>query len=241
MTRKYFLSFLLSISMAAAYSPAAAVAGSVTEADVGDPDSFGRAQTYLGVTQGGVILQDDCTGSPPEANCIELNAAPAFTNVDASDLAVINLPGKATNSILCFTFTPFASWNWFNGTGTQQIAQMFLRPSVRIESVVLEDPSLIDPITGLPFNGVLLDSTISTFLQNRTLDDGESDFQFRATTRSCTGGLVNKRTLSGVYGLSDAVIIEFFKQPITVSFGVRGSVSMVTAANYSVGVRLYGD
>ncbi len=241
MRKKYFLSFLLSSCMAAAYSPAAAVAGGVTEADVGDPDSFGRAQTYLGVTQGGVILRADCSGFPPEAHCIELNPAPATTFVDESDLALINLPGKATNSLLCFTFTPFANWNWFNGTGTQQEAQMFLRPRVRIESVVLEDPSLIDPTTGLPFAGVLFDNPISTFLQNRTLDDGESDFQFRATTRSCTGGLVNKRTLRDLYGLSDAVIIEFFKQPITVSFGVLGSVSMVTDANYSVGVRLYGD
>ena len=186
-------------------------------------------------------MQADCTGLPAEANCIELNPAPAVTSVDESDLAMINLPGKATNSLLCFTITPFANWNWFNGTGTQQNAQMFLRPRVRIESVVLEDPSLINPTTGLPFNGVLLDFSISTFLQSRTLDDGESDFQFRATTRSCTGGLVNKRTLRDQYGLADALITEFFKQPITVSFGVIGNVSMVTNANFNVGVRLYGD
>jgi len=218
-------------------------APAVTEESVGDPDSFGRAQTYLGVTQAGVTLLADCTGVPPDAAvpCITLNPAPASTSVDESDLAMIELPGKATNSLMCFTFTPFASWNWSNDTGSQQTAEMFLRPAVRIESEVLDDPGLIDPNTGLPFNGVLFDQTVSTFLQSRTLAVGETDFQFRATTRSCTGGLVNPRTLRDVYGLSDPLIEEFFKKPITVSFGVRGRVAMVTDASFSVGVRLYGD
>lgn len=218
------------------------VHAAVTEATVGDPYSFGLPQTYLGVVQAGVSLRADCSGFPPDADpCIELNAAPASTSVDEADLGAIELPGKATNSLICFTFTPFATWNWSNNTGSTQTASMLLRPAVRVESAVLADPSLINPVTGLPFNGVLLDQTISTFLQQRSLDPGEFDFQFRATTRTCTGGLVSLRSLRDQYGLSDTLIKEFFKNPISVSFGVRGSVSMVTSASYSVGVRLYGD
>jgi hypothetical protein len=214
----------------------------VTEESVGDPDSFGRAQTYLGVVQAGVRLEPDCSLFPPDGvPCIELAPAPAVTSVDEADLGTIQLPGKATNSLICFTFTPFGSWEWFNGTGVSQDARMFLRPAVRVESAVLADPSLINPVTGLPFDGVLLDTTISTFLQARTLDPGESDLQFRSTTRACTGGLVNPRVLRDAYGLSDSLIKDFFKDPITLSFGVRGDVSMVTSASYSVGVRLYGD
>ena len=216
----------------------------VTEETVGDPDSFGRKKTYLGVVQtASVHLRADCSTDPPvfPRRCIEPNPAPGLTIVDEADLGVIELPAKATNSILCFTFTPFTWWQWVNYTGSAQTAQMYLRPSVRIESKVLDDPALIDPTTGLPFDGVLLDSTITTFLQARTLQPNESDSQFRVTTRSCTGGLVNLRTLRDVYGLSDAVIKDFFKNPITVSFGVRGQVSMVEDASYSVGIRLYGD
>ena len=33
------------------------------------------------------------------------------------------------------------------------------------------------------------------------------------------------------------LVQELFKQPIIVSFGVRGSVSMVTQGSYRVGVR----
>jgi hypothetical protein len=215
----------------------------VTEETVGDPYSFGRAKTYLGVAQTQTVaLQADCTGFPPDGGvCIETAPAPALTNVDETDLATIELPERATRSILCFTFTPFATWQWTNDTGMQQTARMFLRPSVRIESEVLEDPSLIDPSTGLPFNGVLLDANITTFVQMRTIDPGETDLQFHSTTRSCTGGLVNERALRDGYGLSDTVIRDFFRNPITVTLGVRGSAAMVTNATYSVGVRLYGD
>ena len=78
------------------------------------------------------------------------------------DLDTIELPGRATRTILCFTFTPFATWEWENHTGVAQTAQMGLRPGVRIESDVLNDPALVDPGTGLPFNGVLLDATVTT-------------------------------------------------------------------------------
>jgi len=214
----------------------------VTEETVGDPYSFGRAKIYLGVVQvRSVALRDDCTVVPPERPCVELLPAPAVTEVDEFDLGTIELPRRATNSILCFTFTPFATWQWYNGTGSQQTAQMWLRPAVRIESDVLDDPALIDPNTGLPFNGVLLESTVTTFLQSRTLDPNESDLQFNATTRSCTAGLVNVRVLRDNYGLSDRVIRDFFRNPITLTFGVRGSVSMLDYGSYSVGVRLYGD
>ncbi len=219
-------------------------ASGVTEESVGDPYSFGRNKTYLGVAQTEwLTLQEDPCGPyvPGEGRCVQLDPAPDATFVDETDLAVIELPKKATKSILCFTFTPFANWQWDNSTGSQQVARMSLNPTVRIESEVLDDPSLIDPSTGLPFNGVLLDGPISTFSESRSLSPGEFDSRRQILTRVCTAGLVNVRSLKDGYGLSDQVIKDFFKKPITVTFGVRGAVSMMTYADYSVGIRLYGD
>lgn len=216
----------------------------VTEESVGDPYSFGRKKTYLGVAQTEwLTLQEGPCGPyvPGEGRCVQVEPAPDQTFVNETDLAVIELPKKATKSILCFTFTPFATWQWENYTGGQQLAWMSLNPTVRIESEVLDDPSLIDPGTGLPFNGVLLDQPISTFWERRTLGADESDFRRQIMTRTCTAGLVNVRSLRDGYGLSDAVIKDFFKKPITVTFGVQGTVSMMTYADYSVGIRLYGD
>jgi hypothetical protein len=217
--------------------------GGVTVEAVGDPDSFGRAQTYLGLVQTRTVqLAEDCTGYPPEAGpCIELEPAPALTHVEELDLGVIELPGRSTHSLLCFTMAPFARWEWSNDTGVRQMAFMFLRPAFRIESHVLDDPSLVDPGTGLPFNGFLTEGTVTTFLQNWTLDPGEVDAQCHAETRACTGGLFSERVLRDVYGLPDSVIRDFFRNPIAVTIGARGFVSMMSWTSISVGVRLYGD
>jgi len=216
-------------------------APNVTEETVGDPYSFGAKMVYLGVAQTlPVDLLDDCTGYDPEfGRCIEPNPAPASTSVNESDLGAIELPGKSTKTLICFTVTPFATWEWYNTTASQATAVMTLNTTVRIESDVLLDPSLVDP-SGVPLNGVI-DLGISTFFQNRTMDPNERDAQRHRTTRACTGGIVNEGSLRDVYGLSDHQIKDFFKNPITVSFGVSGDVALTTYVNYFVGIRLYGD
>ncbi len=97
--------------------------------------------------------------------------------------------------------TPFAPWELCNDTGTQRIGAVLLRPVFRRESVAPDDPSLIDPGIGLPFRGVLVEGSVTSFVQSRTLAPGEVDAQFRAETRACTGGLVSERVLREVYGL----------------------------------------
>ena len=223
--------------------------GDITIETVGDPDSFGHNMTYLGLAQTEtVFLTDPSVGEPSCSDyldagytqCVETDPTPgSSTAVDLPDLATIELPGKATKSTICFTFTPITRWNWSNTTGSPQTAVMFLSPWVRIQSDVLI--GLVD-LDGNPFvDGVLLEGPISTSLQARTLNNGESDYQYSATTRSCIGGLVSERALREGYGLTNAQIKDFFKNPITFNFGVYGNVSMVTYASYLVGIRLYGD
>jgi hypothetical protein len=55
------------------------------------------------------------------------------------------------------------------------------------------------------------------------------------------GGIISEAALRDAYGLSDSVIKDFFKNPITVSFGTAGDVSMTTSVSYFAGIRLYGD
>jgi hypothetical protein len=43
------------------------------------------------------------------------------------------------------------------------------------------------------------------------------------------------------YGLTDAQAKDFFKKPMTIRFGARGTVAMATFTNYFYGIRLYGD
>jgi hypothetical protein len=52
---------------------------------------------------------------------------------------------------------------------------------------------------------------------------------------------VSKRALVQNYGLSETQATQFFKKPMTITFGSRGTVGMSTFANYFYGIRLYGD
>jgi hypothetical protein len=60
-------------------------------------------------------------------------------------------------------------------------------------------------------------------------------------TRSCIAGLLSRRALVADYGLSEAQAKEFFKKPMTIRFGSRGTVAMSQYTSYFYGIRLYGD
>jgi hypothetical protein len=220
----------------------AALAAAVTPEDVGDADSFGKNVTYLGLAQTlGVTLADDCTGTDPLVErCIVQNPAPASTTFVENDLAVINLPAKATKTLMCFTLTPSIFVDWSNFTGAQQLARFTAGALITIENPVLADPALIDPLTGLPFNGVL-ETGLSTWHHSQTMPDNSHEQERSMQTRSCLAGIISRRVLVDTYGLADAQAKEFFKKPMTIRFGARGTVAMSQYMNYFYGIRLYGD
>lgn len=223
-----------------------ALESALTEEEVGDVDSFGRDKTYLGVVPTNpVLIQADCTGADPDDICIEHAVPPAGTSVDEEGLGTIELPARASNSLLCFTFTQFSTWLWGNSTGSTQTGNMGLFLTVQVENDVLNGLTNID---GFPFNGSLfLDnagvptpSGIVVSTRQHTLPDGAFELQRERTTRSCTGGIVSARLLRA-HGLTDAQVRDFFKEPMILSFGVRGSVSMTELVRYFGGIRVYGD
>ncbi|MBC8028175.1 MAG: hypothetical protein H7Y89_19445, partial [Steroidobacteraceae bacterium] len=220
----------------------AVLAAAVTVEDVGDADSFGKNVTYLGIAQSiGITLTDDCTGTDPLVErCTVQNAAPAFTTVIENDLAVINLPPKATKTLMCFTLTPSIFVDWANFTGSQQMARFNATALISIENPVLADPALVDPATGLPFNGVL-EIGLTTWHHLQTMPDNSQEQERSMQTRSCIAGLISRRVLVDDYGLTDAQAKEFFKKAMSVRFGARVTAAMSQYTNYFYGVRLYGD
>lgn len=223
-------------------APLGLAAAAPTVEDVGDPDSFGRNVTYLGLTQTQpVVILPDCTGSDPTLErCIVANAAPGPTPFNESGLATINLPAKASKSLLCFTLTPLVQVQWFNPLATPANARFSANAVITIDNEVLDDPTLIDPGTGLPFGGVLTVG-LSTYSDFHTLQPGETDVKTLFMTRSCIAGVVSKRALVETYGLTDTQAKEFFKKPMSLSFGSRGSVALADFTSYFYGIRLYGD
>lgn len=217
-------------------------AATPTVEEVGDPDSYGRNVTYLGMAQSqSVTIQADCSLSDPALErCIVANAAPAPTSFNESGLATISLPAKASKSLLCFTLTPFVFNQWVNNTGSPANARFNASVSITIDNDVLDDPALVDPNTGIPYGGSLTVG-LSTFQDTHTLQPGETDTKSLFMTRSCIGGIVSKRALVENYGLTETQATQFFKKAMTLTFGARGTVQLSEFSNYFYGFRLYGD
>jgi hypothetical protein len=224
----------------------AAQAAPPTAEEVGDPDSFGRDVIYLGNAQtANVALQADCTPDPmfppaPNDRCIVLNAQPAATTFNEDGLATLSLPAESTKSLICFALTPNVNYEFFNLTGVSQPnARYNARAVITIENEVLNDPTLIDPNTGLPYGGKMT-LPLSTYSESRSIAAGEREQKSMFLSRHCIGGLVSKRSLVGS-GLSETQAKQFFKKPMKFTFGASGTVQIVDFANYFYGIRLYGD
>ncbi len=225
---------------ATAMSPSPAPGGA-------DTDSFGRNVQFDGLLQSGsVYLQADCTPDPsnplgPDDRCLVLNPAPASTTADFPNIGRLTIPGKSAHSLLCHWLTPIALYRFYNGTGLTASANFQLAPYVIVESPVLSDPSLIDPTTGLPFNGQLQTAFAATYQDGQSLAPGQTATRRFSETRACIGGFLSKQLLTQTYGLTDAQAKEFFKKDITLQFGLQGSAAMVSNGYVIYGLRVVGD
>jgi hypothetical protein len=220
----------------------AGIAHAQTIEEVGDPDSFGRDVTYLGL--GSIqpfYLQPDCTDEiAAGVPCQVPLPAPSFTEFSIVDGDSIQLPARASNSLLCFALTPAMNRRFQNNLTFNAEAVLITRALISIESPVLENPNLINPDTGLPFNGKI---TFGFFTnnENRSIAPGGFDSQVTVLTRSCQGALISKRALIGTYGLTQSQANSFFNNRITVRLGMSGAARMVESLSHGYGIRLYGD
>lgn len=228
-------------ALAAPASPVAPATKAVTDEEVGDADSFGRGMNWLGLLSGYVRLELDCTpapGDPADPNCVTLNPAPAATSFNLANLDSITLPGRSSHSLLCHWQTPLVNLSFSNTTGARQFYRFQAAPTYRIESAVLD--GLTDPNTGLPFGGAI-EIALTAMFRSGTIDDGEFHDEVVSGARMCIGGLVSRRSLVESYGLTEAQARRFFREPITIRFGIRGSAQMMDGAGINFGTRLAGD
>lgn len=214
----------------------------VTVDDVGDVDSFGRNLHWLGLKQANVALSADCTGlTGPGSVCQVLNPAPALTSFSFSDITRIKLPKNASNSLLCYWWSPVLTVRYANPTAVPVVARLSYAPTLTIENSVLDDPSLIDPTTGAPFGGQLLTSMTSVERFEVPLPAGVGITERSRDSAVCIAGFVSRKALIDNYGLTEAQASEFFKRETTVRVNISGSTHYVDDANLVFGFRIIGD
>ena len=231
------------LSLTASRAMPFAKASGPSEEDVGDVDSFGRKVTWLGVTQMNIDLLDSCPKPDPAANaaCAELLPAPAATAFDFQDVARIKLPPKATHSILCHWFSPLLSIGYRNPTAGAVVARLNTLPTLTIENPVLDDPSLVDPTTGLPFAGRLTSSMSASELFEVPLSPGMALNARERDTATCIAGFLTRKSLVGTWGLTDDQADKFFASETTIRMNLRGSAQYVEHASLIFGLRIVGD
>lgn len=238
------LHFLSSLAVAMTLAAPGMAAPPTNEA-VGDADSFGNRVNWIGVLQTGfVALESDCTVPPfplgPNDRCVTVAPPPAQTSASFVDLGSITLPKNSSDSLLCHWITPNGFFSFLNPTGSPVTASFRAVASYRLESAVLNDPGIVAPGTGQPYNGAI-EITLPTFNLSRTLAPGEMQLQEIRDSRICIGGLISQQALVEAYGLSEAQAKKFFKEPITIRGGMRITANWIERAGMYYGTRFMGD
>lgn len=227
-----------------AMSPASAAAdkGPSLE-EVGDVDSFGRNVRWLGLTQMNITLADTCPppGTDPDSACAVLNPPGTVTSFAFDDVARITLPGKSADSLLCHWLSPFLTIGYNNPTASAVVARLTYSPTLTVESPVLNDPALIDPTTGLPFNGRLLTGMTSSERFEVPLPAGLQVTERQRDSAVCIAGFLTRRSLVETYGLTESQAKEVFKKKITIRMNITGSAQYVHDASMIFGLRIVGD
>lgn len=239
-TRTKYTILTAVICSLAAIEPAIAAP---TPAEVGDADSFGHPALYMGAASGSVTLSAACTPAPAPANdsqCFNLEPAPAQTTFDGQDICRLKLPKKATRTIIYPALNFFVNYQLQNTTGAFQPQGVFsFIATLTIESDALVDPSIIDPNTGLPANGKLVNQFAYTYRDDRSMDVNDRQ-RLRETLVRVGNTGITKGQLIG-QGLSPAVVDALFNGPMTIRMSISGTAKLVTDASVTGNMRLFGD
>jgi hypothetical protein len=156
-----------------------------------------------------------------------------------NDIARITLPGKAATNIVYMINNHTVSFSMINSGATITQGRFSYVPTITIESEALNDPSLIDPTTGLPFNGSFTSGGGGAYLANKTMAPGAAEFFTHAYTRANTTGL--SKSFFEALGLPDNVIKELYKKPMTIRLNIRVSSRWVDSATMLYTARFLGN
>ncbi len=210
---------------------------------VSDTDANGRNMIHLGAANTGFIyMKSDCSEELAAGlKCTIIQPAPAPTEFQHEDIVSIRIPARAANSMLCFDITPLIDVTFENTTGNPVANALFSgRATLTLKSPVLEDPSLVRPGNGEPYNGELRIPTVQ-YSEQLKLDAGERNARSYHYTRSCGSASLSKQKLISIFGFDASQANSFFNNAITVELDASAIARHISYVHYDYHVRLYGD
>ena len=218
----------------------------LTVADVGEPDSFGKNVKFLGTANTGfVVISASCDPIDigplgPDDRCILVtDPTVAVPSTTFNDLGRITIPGRSADNVIYAIANHTYFYFMSNSTALPSLGRMTYSPSITIESDALLDPTLINPDTGLPFNGSYTTAGFGTHSVGKTLAVGATDNLTNSYTRANTRGFA--RSLWADLGLTNHAINQLYKKPMTIRLNVRISSRLVSDATILFSIRFLGN
>ena len=163
-----------------------------------------------------------------------------FTEVELTSVAVSGSTGRSS---VCVNTNATAIYAFYRrATAGTDISTFRLEHRYEIQSTVLDNPALINPRTGLPFNGklalfpasVLTDQSYLGPLQRTVRTQKISDLD-------CVTPMLNYLLLVNTFGLSSTDAQRLLSGPMTVRLFVSGGLIATDGGSYTMQLRIMGD
>ncbi|HVE56994.1 MAG TPA: hypothetical protein VNB22_09205 [Pyrinomonadaceae bacterium] len=222
----------------------------LTAADVGEPDSFGKNVKFLGTaTTGGVYVYRSCDPQilldelelvlGADDRCLAHTVGGATSSATFDNLGRITIPGRSADNVVYFILNNTINNEFQNNFANGLPVTFSYIPKITIESAAFNDPSALDPTTGLPLNGVLTVSAFGAKQFIRTIPANDFEFFFDQYSAAATRGFA--RGYFADLGLPQTVINNLYRQPMTIRLGMRIAVRNVYFGQYLYAMRLTGN
>ena len=224
----------------------ASVAGAVN-----DPDSTGRTVKYLDMLNSTVVsfstpgtpcyqFPTDTPPPPQTITCVALagQSPNVFEPLPLTSFGDISVGANDARSLITLNLDSVADILLINPHPTRASLLLNANIKVIIENSALNDPALINPRTGQPFNGKL-ELGYQWIYDRRTADAGESFISSNKMPFDVV--VVSRKLLTSVYGLSPTRAAYFFSRPMTIKLSVTGNIVGNGRANFFLHGRLMGD
>lgn len=220
--------------------------------DFYDTESFGKNAKFLGSLYAGTVYvyyscdptilenevglvlaaDDKCIAYTP-------NTAPTPTTDYFDPAWEITIPGKTVDNVIFPMLNNNPGYDSYD-TGTGSVVNLFYTPRVTIESDALNDPTAINPTTGLPMNGSFTTSLAGNKTMFFTNEPGAAKSEYTGYASISGRGL--SRSYFQALGLPNNVINKLFKKDMKLKFGIRVRVQgQVDFAQFYYTYRLLGN
>jgi hypothetical protein len=224
-----------------------------TAADVGDAETFGHAALYMGATSGfeNLISVGTCPSPTPapspatngDSFCDQLTTPTTTeTSFQHDNICRINLPKKATRNIIYPALNIFLNYQLENPGVSDEHGYLNFTAGITIVSDALNGPDCIDSSgpAPAPCAGKIRLLFNYTYRDDRNMHHNDRQRLREVLVRVGNTGLTRQQ-FHDSFGLTNASVDALFAGPMSVQLDLNGTARMVTDANITCNMRLFGD